>query len=411
MAPGRARGSLAVSVPAAIAAIALVATFLLASARQAGVALAIVPSTFAAFAVVLAALPRARALHAGAAAGVALGLAPGIGIAATMWVDRPLIAAAGQVAVPLGATLGLALAGILIVIGAAHAGEVAPEARTARGVIPIALGLALGAAVVARIAGAALAPTVEERVASLRPSHTISALLDEDAQSVELDAGVTLTRRCEAIGCVLEVSQHEGARRTTVFLGRGTDRAPIGIARLGGTIVVAPVHESGALDVDHAIAFDRVTTARTGLRASALGTGIGVPLPWRVQAWVGLGLAAMAMVLALHARRRRGAIERGLEVDVDRDGTMRTAAGAIARAHGGDAPPPGPAIVLDLTTSAPSYRGDAAARAQRILSGTRASHLAPASARIVTLELAALGALAVTHAPLVAAWLAGWSAG
>ena len=65
--------------------------------------------------------------------------------------------------------------------------------------------------------------------------------------------------------------------------------------------------------------------------------------------------------------------------------------------------------MLALDRGVPSYREDGLPLARGIAPGTVAAHRMLAEQRMGALDLAAVGALAITHAPLVAAWAAGYA--
>ena len=306
----------------------------------------------------------------------------------------------------------LALMFSFLAWGFGRLGEQVPRTPGARRFVAalaatmLALGLAIGA-------GAALrgeAPTSDRRLESLRATHRFDVLLDDDQPQREASiAPLVIERTCHETFCELVAStahggeRHVGSRRP---LTDQIDRAPLAIVALREVVVVLP-ERGGALDWSEAIAFDRETARSIDVHAADLGVAIGPPREWRFVAIAGVVLALALLAFRVRVRRVLHTLARASDAIVDEDGVLRLGDGTVARAERPVAA--GRHLVLALDRGVPSYREDGLPLARGIAPGTVAAHRMLAEQRMGALDLAAVGALAITHAPLVAAWAAGYA--
>lgn len=311
----------------------------------------------------------------------------------------------------LGAVLLAAIVAVLAWAGA-RLGEAAQQLSWARATARVLANMTLGLAIV----GAAIValrgepPTAVEWLAARAPDQTLGVMVDDGLQSARIARYLEVRRTCDQNFCDLVVhidhgdGYQVGSRRP---LGDEIDRAPLGIVALPELVIVLP-QTGGGLDWSRAMAFSRTTAHFADVRSTDLGVPVAPPIAWRLAALIG---TVLALVLALACARARWALRlmrRAIDGTADADGILRLTDGTIARPD--EAVTPGGAyFVLAVDPSIASYRTDGIAAARGVVPGNVAAHVRLHAERIAALDLTTLGVLAITHAPLVAAWAAGYA--
>jgi hypothetical protein len=378
--------------------LAAVPTLALAQTDDGATLLALVPPGIA----IVAAL-EARFLRLGAlgAAAVATLTPLWVALAAHAWATRPLVGPPDApmplmlAAIGIGAPLLAALA--IELRRDRHPSHAGQRAATTLGLVAIGAGACVG------IAGGTYLPDAREQLAMVRPEARLPPLLVEDApQRVQL-GGLDVVRSCGPEFCEIDV--RAGAHGYRVPLADEVDRAPLALAAVGSVVLVAR-ETPGRPRWDRAYVFDASGAEPAALRASDLPLPSPVPPPWHLAGVVGTIVAALAWAEAMRLRSRRRRIARGFDAEIDRDGLVRFPGGAIARPA--DARAAGPCVVLDAEGHLPTYRDDGVAVARHVVAGTRSSLIAELAARISALDVAAIGAVAIAHAAIVAAWMDGY---
>lgn len=392
---------------AAIAGLSLAPVALLASTAQGVIVIAIATSAAAAAVAAIAFGSRTRSRFGARVAALAAGAAPSLVLAATSFLERALIAGPSEPAAmragPLVVAVGGALTGYLV----AMLIELTHDVGFVRAMVPwttgAAMTLALGAAILALLGPAA--PTPEAALAATRPESVLAPMPHDVDRQTARAGSIELERRCDSSCSVRLTIAHEGGPAgATHAIGPTLGRGAVAIVRAGRSIVLAPL-EGSQLRLRGAMALSSWTGRVISLRPSTLEVPTSAPRAWRTSAWLGLGIALACLTIAVATRRRRALVAAGVEGRADVEGRLRLPDGETLRA--GHRLEAGPVLVLARERAAPSYRDDGVGRARTVLPGTREELLRGLDERVLACELAALAAIALTHAPLVAAWLLG----
>lgn len=392
---------------AAVAALSLAPVALLAS-TAAGVTVIAIASVVAAAVVAAVAIgARAPGRIGGRVAALAAGAAPSLALAAATFLERALIAGPSEPASMRAGPLVIAFGGAATGLVVAFLVEHTRDTGFVRALVPWTVGAATSLAIGTALLSWALpaAPAPEAALASMRPERVLAPMPhDVDTQSARVGS-IELERRCDPSCSVrLTITREGGPVVASHAIGRTLGRGPLAVVRAGRSLVLAPL-EGSRLRLQGAMAFAGWTGRVTSLRPSELEVPTSAPRAWRTSAWIGIGLALACLTIAAVGRRRRARVAAGVESRADHQGRIRMPDGETLRAA--RALEPGPVVVLAHERVVSGYREDGVGRALDVVPGTRAQLLRALDERLLACELAAIAAIALTHAPLLAAWLMG----